>query len=133
MHRTQSSEDDSHIPQPVEIIGKTQYSPASAPARVQRLRKRGWRMPPRTVYVGRPTIWGNPFNFKEFPEDAGPQSWARGVAVDLYRKTLVQKEDAPDSAFHKVNEYLSQFNVGHILPHCGDDAALQGEADETRS
>lgn len=90
-------------------------------------------MPPRTVYVGRPTIWGNPFNFKEFPEDAGPQSWARGVAVDLYRKTLVQKEDAPDSAFHKVNEYLSQFNVGHILPHCGDDAALQGEADETRS
>ncbi|UCG52923.1 MAG: DUF4326 domain-containing protein [Candidatus Latescibacterota bacterium] len=29
--------------------------------RVQRKRKRGWRMPPETVYVGRPTRWGNPF------------------------------------------------------------------------
>jgi len=29
--------------------------------RVQRLRKRGWRMPENAVYVGRPTKWGNPF------------------------------------------------------------------------
>ncbi|WP_041797201.1 DUF4326 domain-containing protein [Pararhodospirillum photometricum] len=31
------------------------------PARIQRLRAKGWRMPPDTVYVGRPTIWGNHF------------------------------------------------------------------------
>ena len=31
------------------------------PSRVQRLRVKGWRMPPDTVYVGRPTKWGNPF------------------------------------------------------------------------
>lgn len=29
--------------------------------RVQRKRTRGWRMPPNTVYVGRPSKWGNPF------------------------------------------------------------------------
>lgn len=29
--------------------------------RVQRERTKGWRMPPNTVYVGRPTKWGNPF------------------------------------------------------------------------
>jgi len=29
--------------------------------RVQRKRTRGWRMPPNTVYVGRPTKWGNPY------------------------------------------------------------------------
>lgn len=31
------------------------------PKRIQRKRSKGWRMPPGAVYVGRPTIWGNPF------------------------------------------------------------------------
>jgi hypothetical protein len=31
------------------------------PVRVQRRRAKGWRMPDNTIYVGRPTKWGNPF------------------------------------------------------------------------
>lgn len=31
------------------------------PKRIQRRRTKGWRMPSNTVYVGRPTIYGNPF------------------------------------------------------------------------
>ena len=31
------------------------------PQRVQRRRSSGWKMPANTVYVGRPTQWGNPF------------------------------------------------------------------------
>jgi len=31
------------------------------PIRVQRSREKGWRMPENTLYVGRPTIWGNPY------------------------------------------------------------------------
>lgn len=31
------------------------------PQRIQRKRVRGWRMPENTVYVGRPTVWGNPY------------------------------------------------------------------------
>lgn len=31
------------------------------PERIQRRREKGWQMPPNTVYVGRPTRWGNPF------------------------------------------------------------------------
>lgn len=31
------------------------------PKRIQRKRTKGWRMPPNTVYVGRPTRWGNPW------------------------------------------------------------------------
>lgn len=31
------------------------------PERIQRSRAKGWRMPPNTVYVGRPSKWGNPF------------------------------------------------------------------------
>lgn len=32
---------------------------AEKPKRVQRKRTRGWKMPANTVYVGRPTKWGN--------------------------------------------------------------------------
>lgn len=31
------------------------------PKRVQRRRVAGWKMPAETIYVGRPTRWGNPF------------------------------------------------------------------------
>lgn len=33
--------------------------------RVQRRRIAGWTMPDNTVYVGRPTRWGNPFAYRE--------------------------------------------------------------------
>jgi hypothetical protein len=29
--------------------------------RIQRKRTKGWKMPKHTVYVGRPSMWGNPF------------------------------------------------------------------------
>lgn len=31
------------------------------PKRIQRKRTKGWKMPRNTVYVGRPTKYGNPF------------------------------------------------------------------------
>lgn len=34
------------------------------PKRIQRQRTRGWKMPPNTVYVGRPTVFGNPWTCK---------------------------------------------------------------------
>lgn len=33
----------------------------SKPKRIQRKRTKGWKMPPNTIYVGRPTKWGNIF------------------------------------------------------------------------
>lgn len=35
------------------------------PVRIQRRRTRGWKMPPNTVYVGRPTKWGNPVRVRK--------------------------------------------------------------------
>lgn len=35
---------------------------AGKPKRIQRKRTAGWRMPPNTIYVGRPSRWGNPFH-----------------------------------------------------------------------
>lgn len=36
----------------------------TAPQRVQRSRAKGWQAPPGTIYVGRPTRWGNPWHVK---------------------------------------------------------------------
>ena len=55
------------------------------PVRIQRKREKGWKMPPNTVYVGRPTKWGNPFTgldaverYKQFTEKAAELSMLRG-------------------------------------------------------
>jgi len=47
--------------------------------RIQRQRTRGWRMPPNTRYVGRPTIWGNPFRASVFGLE---------TAIALYRDSI---------------------------------------------
>jgi len=31
------------------------------PIRIKRERRKGWKMPADTIYVGRPSMWGNPF------------------------------------------------------------------------
>jgi hypothetical protein len=38
---------------------------ASLPMRIQRTRKKGFKMPENTVYVGRGSKWGNPFKVGE--------------------------------------------------------------------
>ena len=37
----------------------------STPRRIHRQRTKGWRMPENTVFVGRPTKWGNPYRVVE--------------------------------------------------------------------
>jgi hypothetical protein len=59
------------------------------PKRIQRQRTKGWKMPPNTVYVGRPTKWGNPFTLKAYLE-AGYTDALMGtqVCVEAYRAWL---------------------------------------------
>lgn len=46
----------------------------SDPKRIQRKRTKGWKMPDNTIYVGRPSRWGNPFAVGEYFVNRGP--WA---------------------------------------------------------
>lgn len=52
------------------------------PKRIQRKRTKGWRMPPNTIYVGRPSRWGNPWEIGDnlhdigcAPEEGQPVNW----------------------------------------------------------
>jgi hypothetical protein len=38
------------------------------PKRIQRRRAAGWRMPEGTIYVGRPTKWGNPYKITDYSD-----------------------------------------------------------------
>jgi hypothetical protein len=51
----------------------------TAPVRIQRKRTKGWKMPDNTVYVGRPTIWGNPYKTDRVASD-----------VQRYRKAMCE-------------------------------------------
>ncbi len=65
------------------------------PRRIQRKRVKGWRMPPNTVYVGRPSDWGNPFT-----GDDGYDAYAFCVAkFPVPRHRLKMWQDAGGRAF----------------------------------
>jgi hypothetical protein len=70
-------------PEQMRIYLDAEIEPGAAtlvkPSRIQRRRAAGWRMPEGTVYVGRPTRWGNPFPAGYF---------GREQAVTLYREWL---------------------------------------------
>lgn len=43
------------------------------PQRIQLSRKKGWKMPPNTVRVCRPTKWGNPFTVEQYGREQAVQ------------------------------------------------------------
>ncbi len=63
------------------------------PKRIQRKRTKGWRMPANTVYVGRPTVWGNPYPASQYGAEE---------AVRLYRELV----DGSESFAQEVREHL---------------------------
>ena len=54
------------------------------PERIQRKRTKGWKMPPNTVYVGRPTKWGNDYIVGEYSHHT-KDIITPEMAVKLYR------------------------------------------------
>ena len=57
--------------------------------RIQRKRTKGWKMPEGAIYVGRPTIWGNPFRVS--PNMPALEA-KRRYAVYIYAKVKGNRE-----------------------------------------
>lgn len=53
----------------------------TAPKRIQRRRTKGWRMPDGAVYVGRPTKWGNPYDWRIYSSSAFPLGAEEPIGV----------------------------------------------------
>ena len=56
------------------------------PVRIQRSRAKGWRMPENTVYVGRPTMWGNRWQIGTHSNLLGRSVETLAEAVECYRR-----------------------------------------------
>lgn len=61
-------------------------NPLARPVRVQRKRSRGWKMPENTIYVGRPSKWGNPHSMKDYEFESADQN--RHAAVRDFKHDL---------------------------------------------
>jgi hypothetical protein len=88
---------------------------AAPPRRIQRKRERGWTMPPNTVYVGRPSKWGNPFWHAQRFTGLDFALRCYRMAVDGYWNPA-ELEDMPDGPFHiatkEFGEWTKQFPEG---------------------
>jgi hypothetical protein len=60
--------------------------------RIQRKRVKGWKMPENTVYVGRPTMWGNPFVVGKTGGDYTPKVANRRHAYLLFKSVAFDNE-----------------------------------------
>lgn len=81
----------------------------SKPKRIQHKRTKGWTMPPNTVYVGRPTIWGNPFPLQHYSESFS----APDLCVRLFRELSSGIWDGA-----AIREIISNSLIGCGCPEC---------------
>ncbi|HEY2202995.1 MAG TPA: DUF4326 domain-containing protein [Pseudonocardia sp.] len=68
---------------------------ADRPTRLRRSRAAGWRMPTGSVYVGRPTRWGNPWRIGPA---RGGEGLSRAAAMQRYRAYLDEHPDLAEAA-----------------------------------
>lgn len=87
------------------------------PRRIQRKRRNGWRMPDGAVYVGRPTIWGNPWKVGEpsglFDGRDGRPLGMRDQAEVLIGAVSLAKSIEMYRALVRGHLYPEMFPFGH--------------------
>lgn len=99
------------------------------PRRIQLSRKKGWRKPPNTVVVSRPSKWGNPFDWKIF---------GKAKASEMYRNWLSPYEVSADDRRQWILDHLPELRGKNLACWCkpGEPChadvllALANEADD---
>jgi hypothetical protein len=91
------------------------------PKRIQRRRSKGWKMPPNTVIVSRPTKWGNPFLVH--PKQKPGRLWACGLyqsvptaedAVECYRLMM----ESPGETAEALRRALPELRGRNLACFC---------------
>ena len=83
----------------------------SKPKRIQRIRAKGWKMPANAIYVGRPTVWGNPYVVGS--ELMNGETLTAEKAVELYEQHLADN--------------FSERDIRHCLPDKDLADRMRGE------
>lgn len=80
------------------------------PRRIQRRRTKGWRMPPGTVFVGRPTKWGNPFVVVPTEQELTFAGYGNALGAYLSVKTA-------SDAVEQYKRFLKMDEIGRKVAH----------------
>lgn len=94
-----------YVPTRNRMLRPEEVRPMTKPIRVQLSRRKGWRMPPNTVKVARPTKWGNPFR-------VGIDG-TRGECVDQFKQYL-----AVNPASYRTERIKDQLRGKNLACFC---------------
>jgi putative transposase len=80
--------------------------------RIQRKRTKGWRMPKNTIYVGRPSKWGNPYTIENVPQiGEAPKIFSVMYAYRQYLQNRIVTD-------HQFFEELKQLKGKNLACWC---------------
>lgn len=105
---------------------------SSTPRRIQRKRAKGWKMPPGAVYVGRPTVYGNPFEVIQLPCGCWENRDDNGVTYMHIHSMLLEpvhppitKREAVENSVRLFYEDLTQWLGGRVELQAGLAEAIE--------
>ena len=97
--------------------------------RIQRRRTKGWKMPANAIYIGRPTVFGNPF-----PLDLGRNRclmlyrlYLRRRWKDLERYVTIYRIIDLQVLRKKLTDNLSKLYGKDVCCWCGLDQKCHGD------
>lgn len=101
------------------------------PKRIQMKRTRGWRKPPNTVYVGRPSKWGNPFDWQRCQDLYGVKSRvARQSVTDAFRRAVLGRGHISadfDKHFDRIRADIEELRGKGLACWCPLDAPCHAD------
>lgn len=86
------------------------------PDRIQRSRAKGWRLPPNTICVSRPSGWGNPFVVGQLDHSTGERIADRAHAVRLFEERWFGDERHGGVMTEQARAHLRGYNLACWCP-----------------
>lgn len=105
------------------------------PHRVQLSRRKGWRLPPHTICVARPSLWGNPFHVADVLDAyhgnaaEAAADCVRSFRTALRREAFAKELDNP-AAFpwaRRIVDALPQLRGKNLACWCALDAPCHAD------
>ena len=85
------------------------------PIRIQRLRKKDWKMPENTIYVGRPSFWGNPFRVLRIPTHEICVVIKNNHLTRILDANCKSELEATKKAIARYEVYIKDFKLDSLL------------------
>ena len=88
------------------------------PVRIQRKRTGGWKMPANTVYVGRPSKWGNNFSVEKY---------GRTRSIKHYSRLMARLLKSPSTIGIQFRSDLAKLRGKNLACWCRADQACHAD------